>query len=184
MSFDELLKRKLIDESNNWNRERQDNEVPAKQLAFCWKRYSSKTTEELMEVPQVIIGTLIHRGLEHYFGYEDKPDNVLKKPIGEYVIVGMPDLVKDDTVYEFKYSTTTPREPKPWDETQLRVYLWMTGKPKGELVYFTPRNIKVFEVDEALSDEDIIRLLRYKWAKYRWECSRCPFKHECEHRLY
>ena len=181
--FEKLVIEKLVNEAKSWDREKQDNEIPAKMLAFCWKRYSSTDTEELLQNPRVVIGVLLHRGLEKYFGYEDRPKNVIKRPIGEYVIVGMPDLILDDTVYEFKYSTSTPKEPREWDIRQLRVYKWITGKQKGEIVYFTPLRIKTFEVNEPATDEEIIDWLRYRWAKYRWECARCPFRHECEHRL-
>lgn len=181
--FEEILVRKLIEAQESWSRERAENEIPAKQLVFCWKRYTSKDPKELMQNPRVIIGTLVHRGIEHYFGFEDKEDNVVKKQIGEYVIVGMPDLIMDDVVFEFKYSTSPPKEPKEWDINQLKIYLWLTGKPVGELVYITPLKIKTFKVTEPSTDEEILGWIRYRWAKYRWECATCPFRHECGHRL-
>ena len=181
--FEEILVEKLVDESNSWDRVRQENEIPAKMLAFCWRRYDSTRPEELFQNTRVVLGTLLHRGLEKYFGYEDKPTNVLKKKVGDYVIVGMPDLILGDTVYEFKYSTRSPKKAREWDIRQVRTYLWITGKPKGEIVYFTPWKIDSFEVTEPATDEEILEWIGHKWAKYEWECNYCPFKDECEHSL-
>lgn len=181
-TFEKMLEEKLMEAQQKWSRVRTIEEIPAKQLVFCWKRYSEQRPEELLKNPRVIIGTLVHRGIEHYFGQPDNEDAVIKKRIDEYVIVGLPDYMTDDTVYEFKYATSPPSQPKEWDLRQLRIYMWMTGKQKGELVYITPMRIKSFVIDEPMSDDEIKELLRYKWAKYKWECSTCPFRHECKYR--
>lgn len=181
--FKDMLIKKLLDAHTHWSRLRTLEEVPAKQLVFCWKRYTEQRPEELLSNPRVIIGTLIHRGIEHYFGQADSEDSVIKKQMNEYVVVGLPDYMTENTVYEFKYSSSPPREPKDWDIAQLRIYMWMTGKQKGELVYITPMRIKSFIIDEPMTDEEIQHLLRYRWAKYKWECSTCQFRHECKHSL-
>lgn len=188
--FGKMLYDKLVEESRKWRREEEENDhvVAVKKLVFCWKRYESRKPEDLFKEPRVVIGTLVHRGIEYYFGQPDSPENVIRKEIevdGEtWTVAGIPDYVDDEKVYEFKFTTSPPDKPRPHDELQLKIYMWLTGKSKGELVYISPVGIKCFEVNHGVTDDGVRGLIRNRWAKWKWECYTCPFRHECKYRRW
>ena len=115
---------------------------------------------------------------------------IVKEVDGVY-IVGTPDILTDDSVIDIK--TTSQSVSKPRDEhvVQVNVYMWMTNRKKGYLVYIIRNeNIRIFEVEY---DEKLIELFLHHAKKlaecftkkqapkpeYGWRCARCQYWERC-----
>jgi hypothetical protein len=54
-------------------------------------------------------------------------------------------------------------------------YLWLIGSEGGELIYVSPEGLKSFTVKEALTEREVIELIKDgktpRWPE--WECQYC-----------
>ena len=151
--------------------------------------------------PALINGRVMHRGiqeilLDRFFDFiqvEVPVEKSLNIPGSD----GMPRIVKvsgrvdallaDDTVIEFKTSRSDHETPLEHHVLQLRIYLNMTGRRRGLLVYLTPERITEYWITNPLSDEELQQLVREtlnneRHPRWSWECSYCPFSIICPHK--
>ncbi|MEM2151425.1 MAG: hypothetical protein QXG68_07900 [Candidatus Bathyarchaeia archaeon] len=98
------------------------------------------------------VGELIEEALKHRFKNEldftyMKELNINGKP---YVICGTIDIIdpETETPIEVKYQTALKDEPKERHVLQLRLYLWLIGAEKGELLYISPERLKSFIIEK------------------------------------
>ncbi len=103
----------------------------------------------------------------------------------EITITGRPDLVMEDSVIEVKYSRTPEDKPLEHHIAQLKLYMYLTNKRKGILVYFTPHGLREFIFEEEISDNFVHELINnWKTPRYDWECQYCNYREICPYRIY
>jgi len=131
------------------------------------------------------VGELIEEALKHRFKNEldftyMKELNINGKP---YVICGTIDIIdpETETPIEVKYQTALKDEPKERHVLQLRLYLWLIGAEKGELLYISPERLKSFIIEKPLSEEEVIELVKEEKAPrwIEWECKYCQYQPFC-----
>lgn len=143
----------------------------AKSLCYCRKKVLEQPYEDVASKYPVIIGSLLHIGVDVITGYRSE---VYNKKVGGYVVKGTPDLLMDGDLVEVKFTMYPPKAPREHDELQLRIYMWLLDKDVGYLWYFSPYGIREFEVDGKLSDEDIIDLIENPRIPFwDFECKYC-----------
>jgi len=107
-------------------------------------------------------------------------------------IRGRVDRILGDAVLEFKTASRVPLSPLDHHVDQLQLYLWLTGKERGFVVYVSKVNgdVKAFEVvrDEERVSELLDRaLILSKCLKEGvrpkpepgWLCKFCEFRNKC-----
>jgi len=155
---------------------RRDYEVGGKvwhvrALCYCRFKVLNEPWEVVASKDAVMIGQLVHMGVEKVTGYKAE---VYRKEVGEYVVYGTPDLY-DGELVEVKFTAYAPKEPRDHDVLQLKLYLWLLDEERGYLWYLSPWESKEFEIEASLTDEDVVRLIEYPlipmWPE--WECKRC-----------
>lgn len=131
------------------------------------------------------VGELIEEALKQRFRNEGdftyiKELNIDGKP---YVICGTVDIIDPETKtpIEVKYQTALKDEPKEHHVLQLRLYLWLTGAGKGELLYVSPEGLKSFTIENPLEEKEIAELIKGEKAPrwVEWECKYCQYQPFC-----
>lgn len=187
-----------IEEFRERIRSRKPNEIWVTELISCPLKFSYlKQYPEIAEAsaftPVTIWGELTHRGFESILKELFPPEEVateveVSKEIlvddKKYVIKGRVDAIYKDIIIELKTARSDFNIPHEHHFLQLKVYLWMTGKNKGILLYITPERIAEYEVAPDLTDNDIINFIKnlitlQKAPKYEWECKYCPYSKLC-----
>ena len=139
--------------------------------------------ERLLYKPPIQLGEFIHMGIESLAGL-DKIQRTVEKRVAGYRIVGRPDILTKDGVYDLKWTSRLPTEVMKHHKLKASVYAWLCERPKGYVIYINPRGFREFEVEPATYN-DVARLIKEPkipmWPE--WECSYCPFKAVCEHSL-
>jgi len=103
----------------------------------------------------------------------------------EITIIGRPDIIMEDSVIEVKYSRTPEDKPLEHHIAQLKLYMYLTNKKKGILVYFTPRGLREFIIEEEIDEEYVQELVNnWKTPRYDWECQYCNYREICPYRIY
>ncbi len=132
--------------------------------------------------PNVIVGELVHEGIEKILGVEEK---VYSKKIVvdgvEYTINAQPDYFDGEILIDFKFTTMRPESlPHEKHIMQIRLYKWVTGAKRAFIVYITPRGLLEYEEDGCYSDEDVKNLIK-TWTspRFPWECSSCEYSGYC-----
>ena len=150
-----------------------------KALCYCRYKVLNEPYEVVASKPAVAIGQLVHYAVERLSQYEAK---TFEKSVGKYTVYGTPDLYDGDVV-EVKFTRFVPKEPRPHDVLQLRLYLWLLGLERGYLWYLSPDDWVEFEVKGSVSDEDVIELIENpKYPMWSWECKHCSLKDNCPYR--
>ncbi|BDC00171.1 CRISPR-associated protein Cas4 [Saccharolobus caldissimus] len=144
--------------------------------------------------PFTLLGDLVHMGLEGLlkdrFNAEievekEKEVQALGKP---YKIKGKADAIITDKgekiVIEIKSSRSDRGIPHLHHKLQLQIYLWLFEVKRGILVYITPDRITEYEINEAMDDSTIIRLVEdtitlRSSPRFEWECKYCIFSVLC-----
>jgi len=182
----ENIIKKEIEEDISKRKEKKENEIWVSDLISCKKKveFYRKFPEMFIIEPKLYIGKFIHTGIQEVLKeiYENvEIEKEVEKEIDGKIIKGRVDAILDDTILEIKYtSNTNLKEPYPHHIIQLKIYLWLTQKNKGKLIYITPNNLLEFDVDGEFKDEDIIELIKNeKSPMWDWECCYCPFKPLC-----
>jgi len=100
----------------------------------------------------------------------------------KYVINGWPDYYDGYRVIELKYTSHPVKEPENRHIQQVRMYLWLTEARKGYLLYITPRKVYEFEIDNPMTNEEVVELIK-NWTSPRdpSECTQCIFRSVCPH---
>lgn len=103
----------------------------------------------------------------------------------EITIIGRPDIIMRDSVIEIKYSRTPEDKPLEHHIAQLKLYMYLTNKKKGILIYFTPHGLREFVFEEEISDNYVQELVdSWKTPRYDWECQYCNYREICPYRIY
>jgi CRISPR-associated exonuclease Cas4 len=134
--------------------------------------------------PRFAIGQLIEEALRQRFGGEERKCTkelvVDGKP---YLISGMIDIVEPEEKIpiEVKYQTSIQEKPLEHHILQLKLYLWLIGSERGELIYVSPEGLKFFIVREPLTEREVVELIKDRksprWPE--WECQYCPYHQFC-----
>ncbi|MCS7099819.1 MAG: CRISPR-associated protein Cas4, partial [Sulfolobales archaeon] len=159
-------------------------------------RYPDIALQELFK-PSLIIGTLVHRGLE----------NLLKEVVKDYSIEveveGAKDVVLDDgsvvsirgridvlltrnfekAAVEVKTSRSDRNIPQKHHVDQVRAYNWLLNLSGSILLYITPTRVTQFYVEDRMDDAEVVsRVTSKKAPRYSWECSYCVFSVLCPYK--
>jgi len=175
-------------------KEEDKNVIHVHELISC--KYKSEFAKELPELftpirPPILIGEAIDEYLKKLFERDSELSAITETTEGEYkkelkvdgekiLLVGRPDIVLKDLVVEIKYSQFENDLPREHHIAQLKIYLFLTNKPKGKLIYVTNKQLKEFDIEEAWTEEDIIKLFQ-SWSspRYEWECTYCVIRAIC-----
>ncbi len=148
--------------------------------------------------PSLVIGTLLHRGLEELLRnilgevtvqaeVEGSKEVLLES--GEVVVVrGRVDLLlaRGDwrVAVEIKTSRSDRGIPQEHHVDQVRAYNWLLDLDRSILLYVTPDRVTQFYVDERMSDSEVASVVTSKKApRYSWECSYCPYSIICPNKV-
>ena len=198
LRISELLYRWRIEEARKRFESRLENEIYVTDLIFCplKYRYSKLYTEIALSSsfsPITVLGELVHIGLEKFL-QDTLGSDVVKTEVEyerdisvdgvTYIVKGRVDAVVENTVIEIKTSRSDTNIPYQHHIQQLRLYLWLTGLPRGLLVYLTPERIAEFSVETPASDGEVADLVRSLISgepapRYPWECGYCSYAALC-----
>ncbi|RLG82989.1 MAG: CRISPR-associated protein Cas4 [Thermoprotei archaeon] len=187
-----------IEEFRERVRSKGENELWVTDLVSCpLKTKFVKQYAELAEAaaftPVTVWGELTHRGFEDVLKILFPPEDVVtevevSKSVvvegREYFIKGRVDAMYKDIVIELKTARSDYSIPHEHHILQVKLYLWITGKEKGILIYITPERIAEYEVTNDLTDDNVKELVldvikERKVPKYSWECKYCPYTKVC-----
>jgi len=143
--------------------------------------------------PRLLIGNLVHLAIQNLakIAYEEiSVENMYQKTIvdqergNKYIIAGFPDILSEDEVYEIKYANGDSNLPFEHHVLQTQLYMWLTGRRLGRLIYITPKRVTEITVNQELTDNDVLELIdQLKWRdpipRYDWECQYCPYNVIC-----
>ena len=151
----------------------------AKSLCYCRKKVLEEEYDEVASKDAVMVGQLVHIGVDKITGYDG---GVYVVRVGDYIVKGTPDLYKDGELVEVKFTMYPPKEPREHDVLQLKIYMWMLGEEKGYLWYLSPTRSVEFEIEGALTDEEVLDLIENPRIPFwEWECKYCSV-YDCEMR--
>ncbi len=141
--------------------------------------------------PQLVLGNLVHKGLEDIL--EENEYKVEVEVEAEYEVMGSRillkgrvDAVSKDAVVEIKSARSDQGLPHEHHVMQLQIYLNMLGLDKGILIYITPDRIAEYLVErEPLNIKDLVEetILDLKHPRWSWECRYCPFSRICPYKM-
>ncbi len=155
-------------------------------------KYPELTLTQIFS-PPLILGDLVHRGLESIIkevygddvSVEVEGEKELKLPSGESVKVrGRADAVlslgNSRIGIEIKSVRGDMEFPLNHHVDQVRIYNWLFDLEKSVLIYITPERITQFEVSDRVNEGEVVeRILSNKAPRYSWECSYCPYAVLC-----
>lgn len=135
--------------------------------------------------PPVMLGELVHLGIEHlgYYQPRDVYSKILDIDGRKVMVAGTPDYVNaiTSTVVDFKYAQQIGKTPLAHHALQAALYKWLTGMDHAEIWYFTHDEVKAFPVATTLTDEDVKAIVKDnrspRWTE--WECSYCECRNLC-----
>ncbi len=141
--------------------------------------------------PPMLLGDLVHRGLEELLGDEGwvtEMEVVKRFEVDGRVVElrGRVDaaLVTDNGVEHVVEIKTARSIEKPLEHhvLQLQVYLNMLGAREGSLVYITPERLLEYtfprtELDLGLLVAETVR--NEARPRFEWECRYCPYRRFC-----
>ncbi len=198
LKVSELLYKWRIEEARKRLESKLENEVYVTDLVYCPLKYRySKLYSEIALAasfsPVTVVGELVHMGLEKFLVDTLGSDAVKTEVEYErdivvegttYIVRGRVDAVVEDTVIEIKTSRSDTNIPYQHHIQQVRLYLWLTGLPRGLIVYLTPERVAEFSIETPASDGEVADLVRSIISgepapRYPWECSYCPYSALC-----
>jgi len=163
------------------------------------ERYPELSLQEVFK-PSLIIGTLLHRGLESLLkeliqtrGYtvetevEVFKDVVLEDSSVVYV-KGRLDVVlsreQERVAIEVKTLRSDRNIPQKHHIDQVRAYNWLTDSSGAVLLYVTPARIAQFYVEDRMDDTEVVsRITSKKAPRYSWECVYCAYSVMCPNKV-
>lgn len=172
------------------------NIVYVTELTACSHKYvlRQKFSELIFSFePNIILGSLIHRGLEDILEAEGyKREVPVQKEINidgsKYTIKGRIDALNEEEqiVVEIKSARSSQGTPHPHHILQLQIYLEMLGYKKGILVYITPDRMLEYTIEYTpidLKNYLIETINDLKHPRWHWECKYCIFNRICPYRV-
>lgn len=166
-------------------RNRDENVIWVSELVQCKQKAELSKQFYILDIiePRFVLGDLVHVGMQEFLGiyYNAETEVEFEKDLENYTISGRVDAIIGDTVIEIKYcSDLYENQPYEHHVQQLKLYLWLTEKEKGKLIYISPKRIVEFDVEGKPSDDEVLMLIdTWKSPRYEWECSYCPFAKIC-----
>lgn len=140
--------------------------------------------------PALILGSIIHEGLEEILKRVLKPGMLLVEvehefQLGNIKILAKPDIMTEDYIVEIKYMRSIGGSlPLPHHWEQLQAYLALFEREKGYIVYITSDGLKEYEVEREWTIDNIYTVLNYKKTpRYDWECRYCSFAPFCPYNV-
>lgn len=142
---------------------------------------------ERLEKDPLYRGKILH--LKHAEKYPTVRWNFKWK---KYVVVGVPDGITDEFVYEFKSTTSSGGFAKKWlkplAETQADLYGFFFRRKKKKVQIYSQRDDRVYTWERNVNPERAVEVLE-RFEKVDsgelppppadWKCRRCEFAHEC-----
>jgi len=189
-----LIFRAFINASRKKYKEEKEDVIHVHELISC--KYKSEFAKDLPELftpirPPVLIGEAIDEYLKQLFENDEELSALTESTVAEFqkvikvdeskiTLIGRPDVVLKDMVVEIKYSQFENNLPREHHIAQVKIYLFLTGKRKGKLIYITNKQLREFDVDNDWSEREIIDLFR-NWTspRYEWECTYCIIRSIC-----
>lgn len=93
----------------------------------------------------------------------------------------------EKTVIEIKTARSDIGIPHQHHVDQLRIYMNMVNAQRGILLYITPDRITEFEIENPMSDEELLELLEnfmeLKSPRFDWECQYCIYSGFCPKKI-
>jgi CRISPR-associated exonuclease Cas4 len=197
-SIVDLLYSWKVGEAKKKLEEKLDNEIFVTDLIYCPLKYRYQKVYKELAIgsafnPITLYGEVIHQGLEKIlstlFSISDANIEVeYEKNIlidnNTYVIKGRIDVLINDYIIEIKSSSLDKNLPQAHHILQTRIYLWLANLDKALLVYITPNRIVEYYIREAISDGELMDLVRsiitgQPAPRYPWECKYCIYAILC-----
>jgi len=106
-----------------------------------------------------------------------------------YVIVGVPDGITDDFVYEYKTTNKSLHYIKPVAFAQADLYGYFFKRPKKRVKIFVKKENKTYVWEEKVDVENALDILKkFKLADKEgwvippknWKCKICKYKEKCK----
>ncbi len=181
---------------------RGENEYYVSDLTRCPRKieYEKNFPELVLNQaydPTLLLGDIVHLGLEAFlkkiFG-EGILKGILgvevekKRSIGKYTIRGRIDALielesGERMGVEIKYSRRDIGLPHQHHVLQVKIYNWLYDLPKSILIYITPNRITEYDIEEKVSEEEILLLIEdEKSPRWPWECQYCRFAILCPYK--
>lgn len=148
--------------------------------------------------PSLIVGSLVHRGLE----------SILRDLIQGFVVETEAEGSKDVTLYdgstvtvrgrldivlsrdseriaiEIKSSRSDRGIPQRHHVDQVRAYNWLADLSGSILLYVTPTRITQFYIEDRMDSSEVVdRITSKKAPRYSWECAYCVYSVMCPSKI-
>lgn len=157
------------------------------------ERFPELSLQDLFK-PNLIIGTLIHRG------FESLMRELVRDFAVETEVEGSRDVLLDDgsvvsvrgrldillsrgfekLAIEIKTSRSDRNIPQKHHLDQVRAYNWLFELIGSVLVYITPSRVTQYYVEERMDTGEVVSRISSKRApRYSWECSYCVYSVMC-----
>ena len=138
--------------------------------------------EKTLFVPSVQIGQALHTFVQA-LPTIDRAEQVFERRVNRHLVVGSPDIVTEDAVYELKFRQRLYDKPLEHDVWRSSIYAWLANKPYGHIIYLNPREFREW-VGTPVSTETVLYLIEHpKSPRWDWECRLCPFALYCPLRV-
>ncbi len=108
----------------------------------------------------------------------------------DIILLGIPDGINDELIYEFKYVSKKRYLSQTLRTARLQadLYGYFFNRPKKKIQIYCKEEDKIYSYFEDTEKEEIVELLE-KWIKMingelpkkpmAWKCNICDFKDEC-----
>lgn len=143
--------------------------------------------------PYMILGELVHRGLEDVLrkkGFEQEVS--IEKTVeinGEtYIVKGRIDAFNDSdgVVVEIKTARSSQGIPHRHHILQIQIYMNMVDAKEGLLIYITPDRILEYKViKETIDIDELVKetINDAVHPRWDWECRYCIYNRMCPYRV-
>jgi len=165
---------------------REDREYNVTDLFICRKKkmFRDAGYKQVITVDNAlrgrVIGQLVHKGMSVLLEEDGWDTGMrLEKKVGDYLIIGKPDAVKDGVVLEIKFQRYF-KEVGDVHILQTGVYLNMLGLKRGIILYVAPNAFEEVYIDREVSDDDILWFIEHPVSPFsKWECEYCGYRVYC-----
>jgi len=179
-----------IQEAQRKIEEKAEDEVWITDLTECPRKaeFRVKMPDYNLPTPSTIVGDFVHVGVLSWLRefYDAEIEKEITKEIDGIKVKGRVDaILEEGIVVEVKFMRASPeRTALPHHIEQVRLYLWLTEKEKGIILYITPDGIYEHPINVPYTDEQVKSLLAVQEIpRYDWECQYCSWSAFCEKKV-
>jgi CRISPR-associated exonuclease Cas4 len=144
--------------------------------------------------PRLIVGTLVHRGVEGLVkelltGFKVEVEvegsrRVILSEGSEVEVRGRLDVLLvgngSREAVEVKTARSDRSIPQRHHVDQARAYNWLFDLDRVYLLYITPERISQYTVEDRMNDAEVAERIESRRApRYPWECSYCHYSVLC-----